>query len=63
MVNDSLLLFTDSSTACSFTDADGKVYELSSLMLPDSNYELMSINGSMRFALSICTTLVHTRGL
>jgi len=38
------------------------MYDLSSLILSDDNYEVMSADGSMRFALSICTSLVHTRG-
>lgn len=55
--------FVDSHSACSFTDSDGRLYDLSSLSLSDSNYELTSSDGSMRFALSVCSSLVHTRGL
>jgi len=56
-------LFAGSYSMCCYTDSNGNNYDLSSLSLPDRNYELMSTDGTMRFALSICTSLVHTRGL
>jgi len=55
-------LFIGRFSTCTFTDNAGKMYDLSSLVLFDDNYELMSTDNSMRFALSVCASLVHTRG-
>lgn len=54
-------LFIGRFSTCTFTDDDGKMYDLSSLTLFDDNYELTSSN-STRFALSVCASLVHKRG-
>ncbi len=48
---------------CTTTDKDGKVYDLSALALPNSNYEVVSdIVGKSTFVLNVCKTLVHTQG-